>query len=128
MRIDGSGPDTPLLEQLLRSWYRRFSDSNPTWKSTALFRSLNMANQAARMPGMSDATWYDVGRAIVLWVSAFEISVHPGKGQSSLKRVIKAFEENKWVLRKSAHRRYKVPPLWKIVLLTHLGYIIISIG
>lgn len=111
MRIDGSGPDTPLLEQLLQNWDRRFLDSKPTWKSTALFRSLNMANQAARMPGMSDATLYDVGRAIVLWVSAFEILVHPGKGRSSLKCVIKALEENKWVLPKSAHRRYKVPPM-----------------
>jgi hypothetical protein len=37
-----------------------------------------MAYHASQMPAGGDTTFYDVGRLISLWVSAFEILVHPG--------------------------------------------------
>jgi hypothetical protein len=43
-----------------------------------LFRALEMARAASKMPGGSDATEYNVGRAVALWVSGFEILAHDG--------------------------------------------------
>jgi hypothetical protein len=72
--------DMPLLKALLDRWVIRFADGQPDWKDIALFRSLNMANQAAQVPAMTAAAIYDVGRSIALWVSAHEILSHPGTG------------------------------------------------
>jgi len=33
-------------------------------------RSLNMANEAARMPVITAATFYEFGRSLAIWVSA----------------------------------------------------------
>lgn len=54
------------------------------WDDVALTRSLNMAYHASLLPAGTDTTFYDVGRIVSLWVSAFEILVHPGgNGQAS---------------------------------------------
>ena len=72
--------DEPLLTALLDRWRRRYAGRRPQWPDRALFRSLNMANQASQLPAGVDTTFYDVGRLIALWVSAFEILAHPGRG------------------------------------------------
>lgn len=79
--------DKPLLSKLLAEWEVRYSTEEPTWRSTALFRSLNMAVSAAKMPGSRDVTIFSVGRSLSLWVSAFEILVHPNEGKSGYKLV-----------------------------------------
>jgi hypothetical protein len=70
--------DEPLLECLIKRWEQRYANDAPSWSDTALFRSLNMANQAARTPFATAGTFYDQGRLVALWVSAFEILAHPG--------------------------------------------------
>lgn len=70
--------DEPLLECLIARWERRYANDRPSWGDTALFRSLNMAIQAARTPFSTGGTYYDSGRLAALWISAFEILVHPG--------------------------------------------------
>lgn len=70
--------DEPLLECLIKRWERRYATHTPEWSDTALFRSLNMANQAARTPFVTAGMFYDQGRLVALWVSAFEILAHPG--------------------------------------------------
>lgn len=72
--------DTPLFAALSRRWVRRFSGGEIEWEDRAIFRSLNMAYQASMMPGGQEATFYDIGRLITLWVSAMEILIHPGPG------------------------------------------------
>jgi hypothetical protein len=99
--------DQPLLDALLRRWQKRYVASPPDWADRALFRSLNMANQAALMPAGSDTTFYDVGRSIALWVSAFEILGHPGIGKSGLAAVYGLLDQVKWQEKACALRRYK---------------------
>jgi hypothetical protein len=70
--------DQPLLDVLIERWERRYATDKPTWSDTALFRSLNMAYHAARMPFSTAGTFYDQGRLVALWISAFEILAHTG--------------------------------------------------
>lgn len=72
--------DQPVLGALLSRWRVWVRTAEKSWSDIALFRSLNMANAAARMPGERAFTLYDIGRQIGLWISAFEILVHPGPG------------------------------------------------
>jgi hypothetical protein len=65
--------DFPLAKRLLERWTMRFSQDPAEWKDRALFRSLNMANEAASVPANTAMTFYDVGRSLALWVSAYEI-------------------------------------------------------
>jgi hypothetical protein len=75
----------------------RFSQEPAEWKDRALFRSLNMANEAASVPANTAMTFYDVGRSLALWVSAYEILAHPeGNGWSSFTTVTAELEKVKW--------------------------------
>lgn len=108
MKLAPSMIDAPLLRNLLECWRRRYTKPMAEWSDIALFRSLNMANQASLIPAASDITLYDVGRSIALWVSAFEILVHPGGNeQSNLKRVFDLLETVPWMMRRSSYRRFE---------------------
>ncbi len=102
--------DRPLLDALLQRWCDRFFARTPAWADVALFRSLNMAHQACLMPSAAaDTTLYDVGRQIALWVSAFEILVHPGPGgQASRNAVMDLLDRVDWEYRDYKSRRYPV--------------------
>jgi hypothetical protein len=91
--------DFPLAEELLNRWIIRFSESEVEWEDKALFRSLNMANEAGRIPASTAAAiFYDTGRSVALWVSAYEILAHPGgTGQSNFKTVSALLESVKWL-------------------------------
>jgi hypothetical protein len=90
--------DHPLVKALLARWVALFPQASMAWRDRALFRSLNMANEAARTPARVAATFYDVGRTLALWVSAFEIVVHPGgAGQSGFEKVAAEIEKVKWL-------------------------------
>jgi hypothetical protein len=69
--------DEPLLEALLQRWQQRYLTKRPHWSELALFRSLNMAYQAAQLPAGVGNTLHDVGRNVALWISACEILAHP---------------------------------------------------
>jgi hypothetical protein len=84
-RLMASDIDDVLLTELLKRWRNRYTRRNPRRSEVALFRSLNMANQASLLPAGVDATFYDVGRSIALWVSAFEILAHPREGKVDLR-------------------------------------------
>lgn len=77
--LDKSDVDKPLFGALSEKWRKVYIDpGSGDHADIALFRSLNMAYRAGSIPGGADATEYDYGRATALWVSAFEILVHPG--------------------------------------------------
>jgi hypothetical protein len=46
-----------------------------------------MAFQAASLPAGVGVNAFDIGRSVGLWVSAFEILTHLGKGEAGLKTV-----------------------------------------
>jgi hypothetical protein len=74
--FDHMDVDTPLLNALLERWRVRYGTKRPQWSDRALFRSLNMAAAASKMPAGVDLTTFSIGRNIGLWVSAFEILTH----------------------------------------------------
>jgi hypothetical protein len=102
--------DLPLANALLRRWLVRFSDHETEWRDRALFRSLNMANEAGKIPATSASSFYDVGRSIALWVSAYEILAHPGgAGRSNFARVADLIDSVAWRNRKLADAIYVLP-------------------
>jgi hypothetical protein len=90
--------DRPLLCALLGRWESRFKSDEPTRENIALFRSLNMALSASMLPGNVEVTIYDIGKAIALWVSAFEVLAHPGTPNVGFKQVYELLEKTKWNL------------------------------
>ena len=105
-----SGIDLPLATELQNRWLVRFSDATVGWKDRALFRSLNMANEAGRIPALTAASFYDVGRSLALWVSAYEILAHPGgTGQSNFSTVSATLESVKWCNTKLSVATHTIP-------------------
>jgi len=88
--------DDVLLRALLAHWEDSFATGNDTIENRRLFRALEMARAASRLPGGTDATFFDEGRAVALWVSAFEILVHDGKW-SGLKEVLTRLDQVQWL-------------------------------
>jgi hypothetical protein len=102
--------DLPLANALVQRWMARFSDQETEWRDRALFRSLNMANEAGKISAISAPNFFDVGRSIALWVSAYEILVHPGgAGQSIFTRVASLLESVAWRSRKLADAVHVLP-------------------
>jgi hypothetical protein len=105
-KLMSSDIDKPLLEALLKRWTQRYMKKGPKRKDVALFRSLNMAMHASLLPGGSEATFYDLGRMIALWISAFEILVHPGKGKASLPAVYRLLDTLRYENKQAGYKRY----------------------
>jgi hypothetical protein len=98
--------DSPLLEALVACWKRHYFRKGRRWKDRALFRSLNMAVQAASLPAGVGTTIFDLGRSISLWVSAFEILSHPRIGKAGLSTVYPMLEGISFCERNVGRRRY----------------------
>jgi hypothetical protein len=98
--------DQPLFEALLVRWKRHYIGKRQRWQDRALFRSLNMAAQAAQLPAGADSTIYDVGRIVALWVSAFEILTHPRRGKAGLSGVYTVLESVAYLDPTVRARRY----------------------
>lgn len=98
--------DAPLFDALLRRWKRHYLGNRQRWRDRALFRSLNMAMQAAQLPAGIDTTLYDLGRTAALWVSAFEILAHPRTADSGLRSVYPLFERVSYRDRNVGRCRY----------------------
>lgn len=102
--------DLPLAKELLNRWVVRFTAATVEWKDKALFRSLNMANEAGRIPALTAGVFYDAGRQLALWVSAYEIVAHPGgQGQSNFGTVSALLENVKWLNPKLAAVAHTIP-------------------
>jgi hypothetical protein len=55
-----------------------------------------MAHAAAQVPSVVGTTSQSLGRSVSLWVSAFEILTHPGRGDSGYKEVYRVFDNVSW--------------------------------
>jgi len=87
-------------------WNRHYLGRRQRWQDRALFRSLNMAVQAAQLPAGVGTTIYDLGRIASLWVSAFEILAHPRTDKSGLRYVYPLFDRVCYFNREIGRRRY----------------------
>jgi hypothetical protein len=106
--------DTPLFEALLIRWKRYYFGRRARWEDRALFRSLNMAFQAASLPAGVGANIFDLGRSVSLWVSALEILSHPRVVKADLFTVYPLFEKITYCESKVGRRRYAAyVPKWK---------------
>jgi hypothetical protein len=100
--------DTVLLEALITRWRKRYRTRSPTWRDRALFRSLDMAVAAAKMPAPSvDVTQFSLGRSVGLWVSAFEILAHPKIGRSETPLVYALLDKAPWLDKRLRQKRFK---------------------
>jgi len=91
--------DQPLLAALMARWERHHLATVPDWADVALMRSVNMAYHATLLPAGADVTFYDVGRIVSLWISAFEILVHLGPGgKANIAKVFELPERTPWVI------------------------------
>jgi hypothetical protein len=93
------GVDILIFDGCLKQWHRRFIGQQKNWNTRVLFRSLEIATQAARMPavGTSLPTIHDAGVGIALWVSALEILSHPQKAGASLRTVLGLLSGADWL-------------------------------
>jgi hypothetical protein len=107
--LSKSDIDEPLFDELVVRWRRRYRATKADWGDIALMRSLNMAHHASQLPAPSlDATMLDVGRLVALWVSAFEILIHPGgTGKANQWGVYDQLEQVKWLVRRNRARNIK---------------------
>ena len=100
--------DQPLFSILIDRWQNYYFNNGLRWKDLALMRSLNMANHASKLPASIDTRHWDYGRIIALWVSAFEILTHGGKGnRTGQKEVITLLESIRWQLERNNSRKFK---------------------
>lgn len=112
--------DKTLLAALIQRWHRRYFKPKPTWEDRALFRSLNMANIACQLPSVVGTTIFDHGRILSLWVSAFEILVHPGTARANQAAVNAVLDKVSYVepaMRRKAHSAYD-PKVGKVTRTT----------
>lgn len=110
MKMSTTDLDRPLFDELAKRWRRNYGSRKPAWEDVALMRSLNMAQHASQLPASLDATILDYGRLVALWVSAFEILVHPGPaggGIANKWQVYKLLEKKRWKMRENHTRNLK---------------------
>jgi hypothetical protein len=107
-------PDDRILSPLLHVWTREFTKAKTSGRKTrVLFRSLEIAYQAAGVPTRNRSTIYDFGSHIGLWVSAFEVLVHPRKGDAGLRTVVALLRDFEWHSPRLRRRSFLIVKSWK---------------
>lgn len=103
------GVDRVILDSLLTQWKRKYSNKRSDRGTRVLFRSLQVASAAARLPGVGTRvpTIHDLGLSVATWVSAFEILTHPGNSDANLKTVLDCLEGTKWNSSQLNAKRYQ---------------------
>jgi hypothetical protein len=80
-------PHEIIFTFLTKAWISYFEKGRKTWRLNKLFRSLAVVYHACSVPRKNSLLFYDIGINIALWVSAFEILVHPKNGISNTEAV-----------------------------------------
>lgn len=110
MKMSPTDLDQPLFSELIKRWRRKYGAGKPDWTDIKLMRSLNMAHQASQLPAYLDTTFLDYGRLVALWVSAFEILVHPGPNSedgANQWKVYNQLEDAHWIVKANRVRNFK---------------------
>ncbi len=101
--------DKPLFDALVECWHNAYGDGKSSYDNAKLMRSLNMAYHASQPPADQSTTIFDYGRILALWVSAFEILVHPGEGgEANKKEVLKRLGKDIWINKKCKELAQKI--------------------
>ena len=100
--------DTRLFEALIQRWRRRHvrGGTSLVLEDEALFRSLEMAYRAARVPSDNRGSLDDYGASLALWVSAMEILVWPKRGGATVSDVLAALRPAMICSRKLQRNRF----------------------
>ncbi len=106
--LQATGIDRVLFAEILAHWDAAYRQPRATPMNRALFRSLNMASAAMRMPATTAATIFDYGRQCGLWISAFEILAHFEHGRANLANVFALFDRKRFHMRRLNARRFRV--------------------
>jgi hypothetical protein len=106
--LDRFDLDESLLKEILEHWDAAYANALLSQWDTALFRSLNMASAAMRMPATTGATMFDYGRQCALWISAFEILAHFEFGRANLGNVFALLAKKRFHMHQLNPKRYRV--------------------
>ncbi|TWT52015.1 hypothetical protein [Allorhodopirellula solitaria] len=103
------GVDNGVLDALLLQWNRKHLNKKSDRGTRALFRSLQVASAASRLPGVGTRvpTIHDLGLSVATWVSAFEVLSHPGNGNANKTTVLDCLEDASWMSPKLKARSYQ---------------------
>ncbi len=101
-------PSVRLFDRLRHAWRLCYFRRRRRNELLRLFRSLEIALHASRFPTDSLLSVHDAGLRLVLWVSAFEILLHPGGGRIRLPAVLAFLRNVSWNEQGLAHKRYSV--------------------
>jgi hypothetical protein len=102
-------PYQRLLGRLVQAWQRCYATGRRRRSLLQLFRALEIAFHACRFPSDSLMSVHDAGVRLVLWISAFEILLHPGGQQRiGLPSVLSLIRNLPWQDPQLSRRRYKV--------------------
>ena len=93
-------PDEMLIHRLLRAWDRFVFNQPVDPIVAAIFRSLDVAYQAASVPLTTSV--FEYGTRVVLWVSALEILAHARSSKASRKTVLDLLGAFQWQDRRLA--------------------------
>jgi hypothetical protein len=109
------GLDQDVLDSCLVFWDRRFVRGCDERRTRRLFRSLEVAYLASRVPALGSRTpsIHDYGTSVALWVSAFEILSHrkeknQKKASASLRTVHQLLGQYEWESDDLKEKRYRV--------------------
>ncbi len=91
----------------MRKWTECFVSRHSSADDRRLFRSLQMAFEAARLPSKYYTSDLDLGRQVSLWVSAHEILINDDESQSlasKVRRKLACFQAITPALNKKSYR------------------------
>jgi len=88
--------DYYLTRALTARWCRSYQENRDDHFSRALFRSLEIAYTAAAAPMRSNATEYEWGNNLALWVSAIEVLAHPRSAHVSQAEALRLLGTYRW--------------------------------
>jgi len=86
-------PDTLLISKLKELWIDTFIQGQNSNISKRIFRSLNTAYLAASCWAPNEASIYDIGLKLALYVSAIEILLKPVQGEVNKRQVFRALDD-----------------------------------
>jgi hypothetical protein len=84
-----------LFDPLIALWENYYLNKKSDHSFSNVFRSLQLAFSASKMPTDNFSTVYDYGTKIGLWISSIEILFHPGgNGKIGYKEIIKELNKS----------------------------------
>jgi len=98
--------DEELWSDLIRAWDLCYYSKKNIKFFRRIFRSLEVAFHALRVPADQFTTIFDIGIKIALWISALEILSHPIRGRVDQAKVINFLTSHAWHSRQIKLRKY----------------------